>query len=643
MAITHRDEFSSLTKFNNSFLLLPASFAPTGLYLELQSRHELEFRSVPAHTYIRRVPHKPVRNNAPLTPPFPSRLRRGGKKRRSRDNNQSFNSIIFIVGGLSISFQLYINLLQPLIFASFLFRKPSPIGCFSAQTIFPPFFLEVFLHLTTSLLRMDQFGVLVESIGFKAHGKSSAPLADLKGTNKINDNTNGLNKEFSSFTRSNYSNPPLDVDDLDGIFRSNSSSKDGMPPNSGFDDVFGGLGSGANGIDFDSVFKVSNNYAVDDDVFGLNKRTSGSSSGDHYQSINKTNPIDDLLGDFGGMGMASNGPRNNSGGKQANASKHDDLLGKPNGNGMKSNGLKKNSVQKQEAAPDLLSGFGIKIPSSSGRKSVTNPSRQSSGHSANSFSASAEDPFVMMERAYGSSKANGGASGVEDYLDSFFSPNNQSSTRPSQSSTTEDSVYDALFNNNGGPKAEKKVSSEGSYGIKKASAKANGGDDFSYLFGMGDAPSSGEFQEMKGESEERRRARLNHHMTTRERMAKALNEKTKRDLQAQREQDEKLRVAATLDGDIKRWAVGKEGNLRALLSSLQHVLWSGSGWQPISLTDLITSTAVKKAYYKATLCIHPDKVQQKGATVQQKYIAEKVFDLLKEAWNKFNAEEFKKQ
>ncbi|KAK7255179.1 hypothetical protein RIF29_28583 [Crotalaria pallida] len=35
------------------------------------------------------------------------------------------------------------------------------------------------------------------------------------------------------------------------------------------------------------------------------------------------------------------------------------------------------------------------------------------------------------------------------------------------------------------------------------------------------------------------------------------------------------------------------------------------------------------AYSKVTLCIHPDKVQQKGATLQQKYIAEKVFDLLK--------------
>lgn len=33
-----------------------------------------------------------------------------------------------------------------------------------------------------------------------------------------------------------------------------------------------------------------------------------------------------------------------------------------------------------------------------------------------------------------------------------------------------------------------------------------------------DAPPSGEFQEIEGESEERRKARFNHHMSTRERM-----------------------------------------------------------------------------------------------------------------------------
>lgn len=60
-----------------------------------------------------------------------------------------------------------------------------------------------------------------------------------------------------------------------------------------------------------------------------------------------------------------------------------------------------------------------------------------------------------------------------------------------------------------------------------------------------------------------------------------------------------------------------------------QILGSGSGWQPVSLTEIVTTSAVKKAYRKATLYVHPDKLQQRGATIQQKYICEKVFDLLK--------------
>lgn len=60
-----------------------------------------------------------------------------------------------------------------------------------------------------------------------------------------------------------------------------------------------------------------------------------------------------------------------------------------------------------------------------------------------------------------------------------------------------------------------------------------------------------------------------------------------------------------------------------------QVLGTECSWQPVSLTDLITSASVKKVYRKATLCVHPDKVQQKGVSLEQKYIAEKVFDVLK--------------
>ena len=60
-----------------------------------------------------------------------------------------------------------------------------------------------------------------------------------------------------------------------------------------------------------------------------------------------------------------------------------------------------------------------------------------------------------------------------------------------------------------------------------------------------------------------------------------------------------------------------------------QILGPDSSWQPIPLTDIITTSAVKKAYRKATLFVHPDKLQQRGASIQQKYTCEKVFDLLK--------------
>ncbi|XVF15790.1 hypothetical protein REPUB_Repub09cG0186900 [Reevesia pubescens] len=144
---------------------------------------------------------------------------------------------------------------------------------------------------------------------------------------------------------------------------------------------------------------------------------------------------------------------------------------------------------------------------------------------------------------------------------------------------------------------------------------------------------------VEGESAQRCKARLERYRRTAERAAKALEEKNMRDLLAQREQAERNRLAETLDADVKRWSSGKEGNLRALLSTLQYILGPETGWQPIPLTEVITSAAVKKAYRKATLCVHPDKLQQRGASIQQKYVCEKVFDLLKEAWNKFNSEE----
>ncbi|KAF9609778.1 hypothetical protein IFM89_018226 [Coptis chinensis] len=195
-------------------------------------------------------------------------------------------------------------------------------------------------------------------------------------------------------------------------------------------------------------------------------------------------------------------------------------------------------------------------------------------------------------------------------------PDSASRSRTSSS----DSAIDTQLPKGAGP-------SSGVSSSTKASSTAYAVDDLTSIFGG--IPSSGDFQENGGEGVERQRARLERDQRTQERAEKAVAEKNERDRHTQWEQAERERIAETLDFEIKRWAAGKEGNLRALLSTLHYVLWPGSGWQPVSLTDLITSASVKKVYRKATLCIHPDKVQQKRANLQQKYIAEKVFDLLK--------------
>ncbi|CAO2817818.1 unnamed protein product [Amaranthus hypochondriacus] len=88
---------------------------------------------------------------------------------------------------------------------------------------------------------------------------------------------------------------------------------------------------------------------------------------------------------------------------------------------------------------------------------------------------------------------------------------------------------------------------------------------------------------------------------------------------------------------VKQWSKGKEENIRALLSTMQYILWANSGWKAIPLAEIIEANAVKKAYQRALLCLHPDKLQQKGATPYQKFIAQKLFDLLQEAWEQFNA------
>ncbi|XP_042007318.1 uncharacterized protein LOC121755937 isoform X1 [Salvia splendens] len=90
-----------------------------------------------------------------------------------------------------------------------------------------------------------------------------------------------------------------------------------------------------------------------------------------------------------------------------------------------------------------------------------------------------------------------------------------------------------------------------------------------------------------------------------------------------------------LDEKIRLWSSGKDADIRLLLSSLHHILWPNSGWSPVPLANIIEATQVKKTYQRARLCLHPDKLQERGATPQQKYVADRAFSILQDAWAAF--------
>lgn len=72
--------------------------------------------------------------------------------------------------------------------------------------------------------------------------------------------------------------------------------------------------------------------------------------------------------------------------------------------------------------------------------------------------------------------------------------------------------------------------------------------------------------------------------------------------------DERFMLSDSVDARIKGWKDGKQDNLRALLGSLDTVLWPEANWKKIGMADLVLPTKVKIQYMKGIAKVHPDKV-----------------------------------
>lgn len=92
--------------------------------------------------------------------------------------------------------------------------------------------------------------------------------------------------------------------------------------------------------------------------------------------------------------------------------------------------------------------------------------------------------------------------------------------------------------------------------------------------------------------------------------AEAVNRLRAANAAADKLDDEKFRLADVVDDRVSRWRAGKEGNLRALLASLENVLWADAGWKKTSMGELIQTNKVKIIYMRGISKVHPDKVRQ---------------------------------
>jgi tetratricopeptide (TPR) repeat protein len=79
--------------------------------------------------------------------------------------------------------------------------------------------------------------------------------------------------------------------------------------------------------------------------------------------------------------------------------------------------------------------------------------------------------------------------------------------------------------------------------------------------------------------------------------------------EAEAEEQARLELKDSVDSRLATWKNGKETNLRALVASLDTVLWPELGWQKVGMAELVTSHQVKIRYTKAIAKLHPDKVR----------------------------------
>ncbi|WKA05078.1 hypothetical protein VitviT2T_023063 [Vitis vinifera] len=141
-------------------------------------------------------------------------------------------------------------------------------------------------------------------------------------------------------------------------------------------------------------------------------------------------------------------------------------------------------------------------------KKAATEARERANTEAREKKAQARERAVAEARERAAARVNQQKN--ENDLESFFSMSSRPSSVPRPRANSSDPMFGIQFQNRCGPEMAR-TSTSASSTMRKASSTTNIVDDFSSIFG-----------EVEGESEDRRRARLEGHQRTQERAAKTL-------------------------------------------------------------------------------------------------------------------------
>ncbi|KAI0053764.1 hypothetical protein FA95DRAFT_1579387 [Auriscalpium vulgare] len=117
--------------------------------------------------------------------------------------------------------------------------------------------------------------------------------------------------------------------------------------------------------------------------------------------------------------------------------------------------------------------------------------------------------------------------------------------------------------------------------------------------------------------------------------SEAVNRLKQANKDAEAEDQLRFELKDSVDARLGAWKKGKETNIRALVASLDTVLWPELGLQKVGMAELVTPNQVKIRYTKAIAKLHPDKLNANNTTLEQRMIANGVFGALNEAWIAF--------